>query len=394
MKYTVSTLVKYLKIYLEDNAALNDIEITGELSNVKLYDRYMFFTLKDDSSAIPCAMFYPYYQRLGFKPKVGDKVEIIADISVYEKSGSVQLNCKSIKMQGIGDLHQQFEMLKEKLSKLGYFDEDHKKELLVKYPENVCVLVGNDSAAMSDIKTCFDRRWPLANVEYYPVLVQGENAAKDIIEKLNLVDLFGYDYIILARGGGSFEDLFCFNDEELVKTIYNLNTFIVTGVGHEQDFTLVDFVSDLRAPTPTAAVELTTPNISDVLSDIDAYRNSLDVNINTLLGNTRNLLDKYLANIDVFSSKVNVLVNRIDNYVSGMFGSLIHKFVLIDTKLNSLKELLNAYSINHTLERGFSIVYKNDSIINDVKSLKKDDEVKVVMYKGSFISNVKEKING
>lgn len=394
MKYTVSSLVRYLKDELETDQNLSNIEITGELSNVKQYDRYMFFTLKDDTSAISSAMFYPYYQTLKFKPKIGDKVDIIGSITVYEKSGSMQLACRSIKLSGVGDLHEQFEVLKKKLAAEGYFDDDHKKSVPVLYPEKVAVLVGEDSAAMSDIKICFRRRWPLATVDYFPCLVQGEKASKDIILNLKKVDKLNYDYIILARGGGSFEDLFCFNDEELVKTIYNLNTFIVTGIGHEQDFTLADFAADLRAATPTASVEITTPMIEDVYIEIQNLKDSLFSSLSTIYKDTKKSLDLYLTNIVSYSNKLKLILNNINNCVINLNNAINHIFNNYKNNLNNVTDLLKAYSLDSTLKRGFSIVYKNNKIINNSNNLNENDDITIKMYKGNVSALIKEKLNG
>ncbi|MBP5279697.1 MAG: exodeoxyribonuclease VII large subunit, partial [Erysipelotrichaceae bacterium] len=256
---TVSSLLRYLKTRLDNDTNIQKIYVVGEISNYhRHFSGHLYFTLKDEKAAINCVMFKSAAALLNFEPKTGDKVIVYANTSIFEASGQLQLYVLKMNPQGLGDLYARYEALKKKLSEEGKFDDDHKIELEKTYLEKVAVLVGDKSAAMSDIKICFKRRWPLCKVDYYPVLVQGPDAPKDIIPKLKQVDELGYDAIILARGGGSFEDLFCFNDEQLVNTIYDLKTFIVTGIGHEQDFSLADFVADLRAATPTAAVELIT----------------------------------------------------------------------------------------------------------------------------------------
>ena len=391
MSITVSTLVRYLKNKLDSDDKLQNVKVQGELSNFHKHSSgHLYFTLKDDKSAISCIMFSSKASSIKFEPKNGDKVEISANTSMFEVTGQLQLYVNSMKLAGVGDLYQQYEMLKNKLTEEGYFDEDHKKELSSYYPERVCVLVGDKSAAMSDIKTCFERRWPLTSVDYYPVLVQGKDAPKDIIKTLKEVDKKYYDVIILARGGGSFEDLFCFNDEELVKTIYNLETFIVTGIGHEQDFTLADFVADLRAPTPTASVELITNNIVDVIDEINSLSNDLFNIISKKIDNLSIKLDYYFTKVNSYSSKLELINNGIDNSVNEMNTLIKHLLVSKKDELNSKLNLLNAYSIDNTLKRGYSLVYKDNKLVKNKKNVRKDDELDIRLYGGNIKATVKE----
>ena len=410
---TVSKLVRYLKNKLETDQNLSGITVSGEISNFHRHSSgHLYFTLKDTNSAISCVMFSSRANLLKFEPKNGDKVEVSCSVSIFEVTGQLQIYINSMKKAGLGDLFQQYEELKEKLGKEGYFDEDHKINLPTDYPENVAVLVGDKSAAMSDIKTCFKRRWPLANITYYPVLVQGFDAPKDIIKNLMIADELDYDYIILARGGGSFEDLFCFNDEELVKTIYNLKTFIITGIGHEQDFTLADFVADLRAPTPTATVELTMPDIKDVLSEISEgeiiLRETMDkriknqkellegyinnryfMNPNLLLNNTLIKLDYYTTKLQSFSQKLNSIYEKINVIQERIESNLKQNLLFKKEKLVSDINLLKMYSIDDTLKRGYSLVYKNEKLINNKNLLCKDDNIEIRLYGGKLNATIK-----
>lgn len=391
MSISVSTLVKYLKNKLDSDDKLQNIQVTGELSNFHKHSSgHLYFTLKDEHSAISCVMFSSRANTIKFDPKNGDKVDISANTSLFEVTGQLQLYVNSMKLAGLGDLYQQYEMLKNKLTEDGYFDEDHKKDLPTYYPERVCVLVGDKSAAMSDIKTCFARRWPLANVDYYSVLVQGKDAPKDIIKTLKEVDKLNYEIIILARGGGSFEDLFCFNDEELVKTIFDLKTFIITGIGHEQDFTLVDFVADMRAPTPTATVELTTVNILDVLDELNELSINLNNSLNRIIDNIKMKLDYYSSSINNYSNKLKLISSNIDNikkYINQTINNLIKSY---KEELKSKANLLNAYSIDNTLKRGYSLVYKDNKLINNIKDIKINDELDIKLYKGKIKAKVSE----
>lgn len=410
---TVSKLVRYLKNKLDTDENLQSITVVGELSNFHKHNSgHLYFTLKDTSSAINCVMFSSCARQIKFSPKNGDKVEIVASVSLFEVTGQLQLYVNSMRLQGIGDLFARYEELKNKLNEEGYFDTEHKKVLPTKFPEKVAVLVGDKSAAMSDIKICFKRRWPIAQVDYYPVLVQGIDAPKNIINTLNKVDNLGYEVIILARGGGSFEDLFCFNDENLVKTIYNLNTFIITGIGHEQDFTLADFVGDLRAPTPTACVELITPNINELLEDIyekeDELKSLMNNKINDLtdqlnvlsnnkyLLNPKLLIDKTKMKIDYYdskltnySSKLRIISSNIDNSISKMKILLTHNIDNKRNKLNTYESLLKIYSIDNTLKRGYSLVYKDEKLLKNKNELKDKDLISIRLYGGNIKAEVK-----
>ena len=399
---SVTTLVRYLKNKLDSDEALRSVQVSGELSNFrKTTSGHLYFTLKDENSAISCVMFKSKAYSLSFVPENGNKVICSGSISMFEASGSLQLYVNTLKLDGIGDLYRQYEELKNKLFNEGLFDDDHKKKIPTLYPNKVAVLCGKDSAAMSDIKIQFNRRWPLCKVDYYPVIVQGSEAPFSMIQTLMYVDSLGYEIIVLARGGGSFEDLFCFNDERLVRTIYNLNTFIITGVGHQQDFTLVDFVSDRRAPTPTGAIEMITPNIDDVLDSIDDLSYRLNKSIDLLITNNKDKLiqlsnNKYFKDPSLLVDKVSLLLdykierlkcfsNKLDNYKLQIDKEVDRMSLLVDIKLNKktneldrLNGLLKAYSCENTLKRGYALVYKDNKLIN--KDIDNNDKLVIETY--------------
>lgn len=399
---SVTTLVRYLKNKLDSDEALRSVQVSGELSNFrKTSSGHLYFTLKDENSAISCVMFKSKTYSLSFVPENGNKVICSGSISMFEASGSLQLYVNTLKLDGIGDLYRQYEELKNKLFDEGLFDVDHKKEIPTLYPSKVAVLCGKDSAAMSDIKIQFNRRWPLCKVDYYPVIVQGSEAPSSMIKTLKDIDTLGYEIIVLARGGGSFEDLFCFNDERLVRTIYNLNTFIITGVGHQQDFTLVDFVSDRRAPTPTGAIEMITPNIDDVLDSIDDLSYRLNKSIDLLITNNKDKLiqlsnNKYFKDPSLLVDKVSLLLdykierlkrfsNKLDNYQLQIDKEVDRMGLLLDIKLNKkrneldrLNGLLKAYSCENTLKRGYALVYKDNKLIN--KDIDNNDKLVIETY--------------
>lgn len=399
---SVTTLVRYLKNKLDSDEALRSVQVSGELSNFrKTSSGHLYFTLKDENSAISCVMFKSKAYSLSFVPENGNKVICSGSISMFEASGSLQLYVNTLKLDGIGDLYRQYEELKNKLFNEGLFDDEHKKEIPTLYPSKVAVLCGNDSAAMSDIKIQFNRRWPLCKVDYYPVIVQGSEGPSSMIQTLKDVDTLDYEIIVLARGGGSFEDLFCFNDERLIRTIYNLNTFIITGVGHQQDFTLVDFVSDRRAPTPTGAIEMITPNIDDVLDSIDDLSYRLNKSINLLITNNKDKLiqlsnNKYFKDPSLLVDKVSLLLdykierlkrfsNKLDNYQLRIDKEVDRMGLLLDIKLNKkrneldrLNGLLKAYSCENTLKRGYALVYKDNKLIN--KDINNNDKLVIETY--------------
>ena len=371
---SVTALVRYLKNKLDSDNNLQRVLVSGEISNFHRHGSgHLYFTLKDETSAISCVMFKSSAASLKFEPKTGDKVILQANTSIFETTGQLQLYVLKMNLDGLGDLYAQYEALKQKLEENGIFDEDHKQELTKTYIDNVAVLVGDNSAAMSDIKTTFARRWPLCNVDYYPVLVQGSDAPKQIISKLLEVDSKGYDAIILARGGGSFEDLFCFNDEKLVMCIYKLKTFIITGVGHEQDFTLVDFVADQRAATPTASVELITPNIIDVINEIDEYEEHIKNSLYKLVDNNKMKVDYYLQKLLKYQGKLDSIKLNIDSEIEKIKNLLALKLEKNKLNLKRYSTLLEAYNTDNTLKRGYAIVIQDDHVVASKKKLKKDN---------------------
>lgn len=399
---TVSSLVRYLKNKLDFDTNIQRVNIIGEISNFhRHYSGHLYFTLKDEGAQISCVMFKSAATTLKFEPKNGDKVVVLANTSIFENSGQLQLYILKMSLDGLGTLYEQYEALRNKLNEEGYFSDEHKIKLDKTYLEKVAVLVGDNSAAMSDIKTTFSRRWPLCHVDYYPVLVQGNDAPSSIIESLIKVDKLDYDAIILARGGGSFEDLFCFNNEALVKCIYDLNTFIITGVGHEQDFTLVDFVADKRAATPTASVELITPNIIDVKEVIFNYEDTLksivENKINDSLLNYDYLFTKllnYRNHFDILKNNIEVMLNKaytkikqdinlnqiyLNNIKDKIYTIEKHKLESNNLLLKRYITLLEAYSSENVLKRGYTLVKQDNKVIKTKKELEnKEFEVRFI----------------
>ena len=392
------------------------------------------FTLKDEYSRIDCVMFAGYTSSLDRLPKDGDKVCVLAKVVVYEKTGLLQLNVRNITHDGKGDLYKEFLKLKEKLQNQGLFDESHKKTI-TKYPSSIAVVVGKPSAAYEDIIKTLSTRWPLAKLYILPSLVQGEKASKMISSKLLEADKLNVDTIILARGGGSVEDLWAFNDEELAHTIYNLNTPIICGVGHESDFTIADFVSDRREATPTAAATFASYDIQEVImnkSNIDYsmnyyINNRIKTNNEQLLNikesiifkkptfltesrekqiiknrqslsNYLNKLKEYQTIINANTNKQGILVkNKIDKYSININKELVNIQNYInrnyETKSKELYNyigLLDAYSPLKILIRGYNITFKNNEIIKNSKDINIDDDLTIKFHDGNILCKVKE----
>lgn len=372
---SVYDLVHYLKGSLESDQRIQNILVSGEISNFNHhFSGHFYFSIKDEKARLNCVMFKSYASRVSFTPKNGDKVIIKCNISVFEGTGQMQAYVSDIRLDGLGELYMRFEQLKKDLAIKGYFNDDHKISFRP-YIEKVAVLVGDRSAALSDIKTCFKRRWPICHYDIYPVLVQGEGSAQNIIETLKDVDNLEYDAIILARGGGSIEDLWSFNDEMLAKTIYELKTFIVTGIGHEQDFTIADFVADLRAPTPTAAVEMITPNIKDVLISIEKDEGKMTSSIR-----------KRLRDIDqTFDSIIDSVVYRDPYFLiqkqAQHFDNLSYRLLGFTKKINDLHHMIDAMMQNINYDIKKMVALKQ----NDIQNYKNAYKV--------FIKNTIKEIN-
>ena len=433
---SVSTLVHYLKSKLESDNLIQKVLVEGEISNFSNYrSGHWYFSLKDENSLIRCVMFSSYNKKVQFAPKDGDKVIIQADVSVYEQRGDIQLLVYAMKSDKIGDLYLQFEKLKAKLYAEGLFDDKYKKPIPL-YPMNIALVTGANTAARSDVLTTLNRRWPIAEIHEYSVLVQGNESAGQIINALSRADNNHHDVILLVRGGGSIEDLWSFNDETLARTIFNLKTPIITGIGHEINYTISDYVADLRAPTPTGAAERCAPDQKDVLNMLNVYQTRLNTAITTKKDHASRELNKYSSSF-VFSSPQrlysekemqlenlsNALYHSVHTYEMNLEQSLSRyanlltstikdnlsqlnldineyknklnnsvKFIK-DKKENCLRQnagLLDAYSPLKSLARGYAIVEKDGEAIKSTDNLHTDDTLSIRMYDGKIITKVAE----
>lgn len=389
MKYdaiSVTDLNKYIKDKIANDEALNNVLVKGEISNFKNhYTGHMYFTLKDENSLIKCIMFKTYTSNLKFMPKDGMKVMVFGTVSVFERDGVYQIYCKAMQEDGMGSLYTAYEELKAKLEKEGLFDVAHKKKIPA-MPKCIGVLTSNTGAVIRDIINVSTRRNPNVYIKLLPVPVQGEGAAVKIAEAIRTMNEQKLaDVIILARGGGSLEDLWPFNEEIVAREIYNSELPVISSVGHETDFTIADFVADLRAPTPSAAAELAVPNIADVALKINSYKNRYQLALKKKVEFMRLRYEKCM-NQRVFKEPLQKIQEKyivIDMKIKSMQNSA--EAMYKDKKGNAMKLIakLDALSPLKTLIRGYSIVSLNGKSIKSAKDLNKDDEVELRLSDGS-----------
>ena len=386
MAVSVSDLNLYIKEKIAGDEALNAVVVKGEISNFKAhYTGHFYFTLKDDKSLIKCIMFKSYAERINFKPKDGMKVIVFGGVSVFERDGIYQIYAKAMMEQGVGDLYAAYEKLKEDLAKEGLFDESHKKKIPLK-PKIMGVLSSQTGAVIRDIINVSTRRNPNCYIRLLPVPVQGPGAAKEIvkgIETMNEKKLA--DVIILARGGGSLEDLWPFNEEIVARAIYNSEIPIISAVGHETDFTIADFVSDLRAPTPSAAAELANPDIYELKNKINTLNERARLSLKKKL-ELMKMKYQSLMNSKVFTDPIQNMQNnylRIDGFIKRLENSIVLKQKGVQKDFKSMALKLDALSPLKTMVRGFSIIEKDGKIIKSSKNLEKDDEVSIKLIDGN-----------
>ena len=392
MTITVSDLNQYIKNKIADDEYLNHVLIKGEISNFKNhYTGHMYFTLKDEKSLIKCIMFKSYAQKLRFMPKDGMKVFILGSVSVFERDGVYQIYAQAMEEDGLGDLYTKYQELKEKLEEQGLFDEIHKKKI-PKMPKVVGVLTSQTGSVIKDIINVSTRRNPNVYIRLLPVPVQGEGAAEKIAEGIKYMnDNKLADVLIIARGGGSLEDLWPFNEEIVAHSIYNSEIPVISAVGHETDFTIADFVADLRAPTPSAAAELAVPDIYEVKQKINDNQARLRMALLKKLEFIRMRYDKCMSS-SVFrepTRKINEEAIRLDNYIKELEQHIKTKQKEEKTKYIKLVAKLDAYSPLKTLARGYSIVQKEGKMVKSKKQLNSGEDIEIKLADGEVMAIVK-----
>ncbi len=395
---TVTALTKYIKYKFDHDHNLDEVLLEGEISNFKHNSRgHFYFTLKDENSQISATMFASYASKCKFEPENGMKVFVKGKVTVYEPSGSYQINVTEIKNDGIGDLYLAYEKLKKELAEKGLFNLEHKRPL-PRFPKTIGVITSPTGAAIRDIINTISRRYPLCQVILYPAIVQGDDAKDNIVAQIKKANFDNYcDVLIVGRGGGSIEDLWAFNEPIVAYAIYDSKIPIISAVGHEIDFTIADFVADKRAATPTAAAELATP-------DINVLRENIRYDLNQIIKRTKYIFDErkmYLVNLDKRLEALNP-VNTLKHKREILEGDLMRLNMLINQILISKKhrfELLKREldSKNHLsiMDRGYSISESNGKIVTSIKDVKQDSIMETKLIDGSIVSKILEvKENG
>ncbi|MFA7120685.1 MAG: exodeoxyribonuclease VII large subunit [Bacilli bacterium] len=412
---TITTLNKYLKNKFDTDPNIRNISLKGEISNFKGHSRgHLYFTLKDEGSRINAVMFQFNANKLTFVPEDGMKVLVDGKVSIYEATGAYQIYIENMEEDGLGNLYLKYEELKKNLKAKGLFDQEHKK-IIPKYPQRIGIITAPTGAAIKDILSTIKRRYPICETYLFPSLVQGIIAKDDIVKQIKEAENHNLDLLIIGRGGGSIEDLWAFNEEIVAYAIYECKVPIISAVGHEIDFTIADFVADLRAPTPTAAAELAVPNITDLnillkqyyIRSANLIKHNLNLNINKLktLKNSY-VLTSPLAIYEIKEQTLSNLILNLNNYINNkldnsktkllrysesyilnnpdnLFINKQNKYTLILNKL----ELLNPISV---LSKGYSVLKHNNKIIKDSSKIKIGDKIDINLFKGEIKAKVEE----
>lgn len=412
--FSVTQYNMAIKNFLDSKLECQSVHIRGEISNYKRQTNgHLYFTLKDEESRISAVMFSYSSNKLTFEPKDGDEVLIDGRISVYVTSGSYQVYVDNMSLAGNGDLLKRLEELKNKLAKEGLFAPEHKKPI-PKYPSKIGIVTASTGAAIKDILSTIKRRYPLCETILFPSLVQGDGAKEDIVRQIKKAQEYDLDTLIVGRGGGSIEDLWAFNEEIVIRAIYDSRIPVISAVGHEPDVTLADFVADVRAATPTGAAELAVPNIVDLINLINQIKIRLNKNITNkidyLKKQVNNIEKSYVLSnplatfeikaqkLDNLTDRINTIINhkldynkvKLDNIIKSRVLTNPHELFIkhnnsLELIINKL-ELLNPLNV---LSKGYSVSKVNDKVIKSIKDVKKDDEVNIKLLDGEINTIVK-----
>lgn len=435
--YSITALNRAIKNMFDSKPELNKVYIKGEISNFKHHSRgHLYFTLKDENSRIAAVMFATSAKNINFEPEDGMKVLVSGRVTVYEATGGYQIYVDQMDLDGIGNLYLEYEKLKKLLEEQGLFKLEHKRPI-PKFPKKIGIITAPTGAAIRDILSTIKRRYPICETILFPALVQGVGAKESIVEQLNRAQDFDLDVIICGRGGGSIEDLWAFNEECVARAIYNSRIPVISAVGHEIDFTIADFVADLRAPTPTGAAEMAVPNLVDLKMLIEQYKIRLNENIKGIINYNIKRIDALknsyvlknpLALYEVKEQKLDTYIDRLNSYISGRIneykvrlGNIKSSYVLKNPlatyevkreKLNNISSILNKlikgkiennqhqYEIMinklellnpiNILGKGYSLVTKDKNVLKTTRDLNVDDIICVRMHEGSLKAIVKE----
>lgn len=386
---TVRQLNLFVKSLIEGDVRLNDITVVGEISNFKNHyaSGHLYFTLKDKDASIRCVMFKGFAQYVKFNACDGMQVVLRGKVSIYEKDGQYQFYAQEMHEFGKGDIALAFEQIKEKLSKEGLFATESKRPI-PKFPKRIAVITSDTGAAVQDIVNIISRRWPITEIMLFPVAVQGENAVPDMLCALDKVyELSTCDTIIIGRGGGSIEDLWAFNSEALARKIYESPIPVISAVGHETDFTICDFVSDLRAPTPSAAAELAVPDVNEISVKINTLNSSLKNALLAKYNLNKIKLDKITDSL-VFKTPLQTLISSKYENIDKLTDSLILNYkLLINNNKNNLSNTiskLDALSPLKVLARGYAVAERNGRVISSIDKINLGDSISVTLTDGSL----------
>lgn len=390
--FSVSEITGFVKKTLEEK--FDDVNIIGEISNFKAHvSGHWYFTLKDSGAQISCTMWRGLNNYVFFTPQDGMKIIVSGKITVYPPRGSYQFDVRSMRPAGIGELQAAFEKLKQKLSDEGLFSSDHKK-LIPKFPKKIGIVTAIDGAAFQDMKSIAARRYPIVELVIASCRVQGEGAAEEIVGGINLLNRQkDIDLIIVGRGGGSLEDLWAFNEEIVARAIFNSNIPVISAVGHEVDFTIADFVADLRAPTPSAAIELSTPNKDDLFGYINEFSYYNSQKMKEIINNYKDDVDSVISSYG-FRLPQDFIKNKsqsLDNIFYKLSNLVENKFIYEKNRLGILEERLKAMNVEQVLKRGFVYLKQNDKVVGRKKEFSAEQNFILKFYDGDINVNVEEK---
>lgn len=433
---TVTALNKYLAYKIDTDVNLRSFVILGEVSNARISKGHLYFVLKDEDAEISAVMFANYYNSLSFVVKDGMKVLVKCSLQLYQKKGTYNLQVTNMSEYGLGALYQNFLKLKEKLSKEGLFDASHKKKIPT-FSEKIGLITSETGDARFDVTSTIEKRFPLATIYLYPALVQGSEAPKSLIKAIKKANEDNYvDLIIIARGGGSIEDLSCFNDEELARAIYDSNIPIISGVGHESDFTICDFVSDERAPTPTGAAVIATHDKNVLVSEINNYQTKIIQLTKKLLENkiyeynivsqnhflknfdeTIKLKEERVINLEKMlylnspikkieiaserlsnlnerlikyniSNRIDLKLEEIENLKKSIFDNLFEKINNNNEKIDNLIDKMILLNPLNLMKKGYSLTYLNEKLVTTIDELKENSIIKTIVVDGTIESKI------
>ncbi|MEE1517002.1 MAG: exodeoxyribonuclease VII large subunit [Lachnospiraceae bacterium] len=389
--YSVTEVNSYIKRMFEQDFVLNNVYIKGEISNCKYHTSgHIYFTLKDQGGVMACVMFAGNRRGLNFKLEEGLKVTAFGTVNVYERDGKYQLYVREVKMDGQGDLYKRFELLKAELLEMGMFDASYKKPL-PRFALKVGIVTAKTGAAIQDIINVSTRRNPHVQLYLYPAIVQGAEAAPTIVAGIKALDQLSLDVIIVGRGGGSLEDLWAFNEESVARAIFACNTPIISAVGHETDTTIADYVSDMRAPTPSAAAELAAFDYDAYLAEVNGYLGLLNKTMRNKYRATKDLLAQYSLRVKHLSPSNRIMIKRqeIDDILNRMSDKMKLKLERKRHELSIGVQRLEGLSPLNKLKSGYSYVSLDDgSTLKSVEQINKDDNIEIFLLDGCVNAKV------